>query len=485
MINGHQSKSVGPSSGGRQNRLIMVLMPRLVLLGVMLASVNSAYAQFGFGFNNIGGVVGGVSVDASGTVRTVTRQERERWLNDLRSAVADPSAAIADASDLRMVSLKGLQAEIRDAIQANRPLSEEVLYLAGLQRVTHIFVYPQRNDVVLAGPAEGWRVRQDAVVVGQSSGRPVLQLEDLLTALRTADAARERAISVSIDPTAEGEVRLNRLLGQMRGGPRNDPSRMEPALRKAFGEQIVSLTTLAEASRMASTLVAADYHMKRLAMNLEEPGVSGLPSYMEMIRDVGAPAGRQPRWWMTCDYDGIAHSQDMLAWKITGRGIKALSEEELVDATGNRRATGETNPYAQRWADRFTEKLDELCAHQNAAFGDLRNVMDLNIVATIIRAYDLESVAGADFGLLLGTGEALELPRWQTPKTISPEFSFVRGRAGWTVSASGGVEINPWKVVSQQSHEDNAIAAVHAGRRGDRIGSLVVGLANRLPVNCH
>ena len=28
--------------------------------------------------------------------------------------------------------------------------------LAGLQRLQYVFFYPQQNDIVIAGPAEGW-----------------------------------------------------------------------------------------------------------------------------------------------------------------------------------------------------------------------------------------------------------------------------------------------------------------------------------------
>jgi hypothetical protein len=444
-----------------------------LMLGVLVAAclaTHSAHAQFGIGGFNRLGVVGGVSVDADGAVRNVSVQERSGLLGNLRQMVREPAGEIGNKTELRMVSLSKLQQEIAKAMSTNAPLPEEMLYLAGLQRVEYVFVYPERQDIVLAGPAEGWIVRQDATVVGRTSGRPVLQLEDLLTALRTTEAARQQAISVSIDPTAEGELRLNRLLSQVRTGAGFNPAALEPAMRQAFGPQMVTLTTVSSDSRMAQTLVAADYRMKRLAMNLEDSPV-GLPSYMEMIRDGGASQGKQPRWWMSCDYDAILHSPDMLAWKLTGRGIKAMTEDEFVDATGSRSGSGKANKLAQRWADLFTQKFDELCSY-NAAFGDLRNVMDLNIVATVIRAHELEKVAGCDFGLLRGEEGDLQTPVWKTPKTISPECSFVRGRSGWTVSASGGVEINPWKVVSQRSKSDDAVEGQRtqalASSKGDR-----------------
>ena len=51
--------------------------------------------------------------------------------------------------------------------------------LAGLLRVRYVFYYPESKDIVLAGPAEGWVPDASGRVVGITSGRPVLQLQDL------------------------------------------------------------------------------------------------------------------------------------------------------------------------------------------------------------------------------------------------------------------------------------------------------------------
>lgn len=446
MISRHAKWSVGSIS----RRVLLFLS-----IATIVSHAQTAQAQFGFGFNNNGGVVGGVSIDAEGVVRSATAEERSGWLADARKNTTLPAGELAEKSEMRMISLKKLQAEIAEAKSQNQPLSEEVLYLAGLQRVEYVFVYPESDDIVIAGPAEPWVVREDASVTGKESGRPVLQLEDLITAFRTVDAARENPISVSIDPTPEGEVRLKQLLSRVQMPLNGNPSVLEPQMRDAFGPQIVSLTTVAKDSRMASTLVAADYRMKRLAMGLESSAVAGMPSYLEMIRNSGA-SGLQPRWWIAAEYDAILHSGDMMAWKLVGSGVKALSEDEYVGRDGARRGSGKANANAAKWAKNFTSKFEDLCGAY-PAFGDLRNVIDLNVVATIIRGHQLDQQAGCDLSMLLGSTE-LETPRWQTPLKISPEFSFVRGQRGWTITASGGVELNPFKVVSLQSKSDASLS---------------------------
>lgn len=436
-------------------------------LAIAVSLACPVQAQFGAGNFNRVGVVGGVSIDAAGAVTTASAVERDGQLSEMRRAIQAPADALANQTDLRMVSLSKLQSEISRAMAADEPLSDDVLFLAGLQRIEYVFVYPEQQDIVLAGPAEGWVVRDDASVVGRTTGKPVLQLEDLLTAFRTTDAARQQAISVSIDPTPEGTARLNRVLAQVGTvAPGFNPAALEGAMREAFGPQMVTLTTVANDSRTAQTLVAADYRMKRLAMHLEQSPVAGLPSYLSMIRDRNPGRGTQPRWWISCNYDAILHSPDMLAWKLTGTGIKAMTEDELVDVRGERTGTGQANKIAQRWADMFTEKFDQLCGH-NAAFGDLRNVMDMSIVATVISAHELEQVAGCDFGLLKGESGDLATPSRNTPKTIAPQCSFVKSGTGWVVSASGGVEINPWQVVSQQAKADDSVKVVYAKAAAD------------------
>lgn len=417
---------------------------------------NWSHAQLGF----FRGVVGGVSIDADGVVKSATVAEREANLAQLREAVVGAQGDVAKPHAMRMVSLKRLQEAILKNRSQDKALPEEILFLAGLQRVQYIFVHPEEHDIVLAGPAEGWAVRADGNVVGSKSSRPVVRTEDLMTAFRTVDAARHAPISVSIDPTPEGSRRLDQLLASVKAGPGFQPQALEAAMREAFGPQQVKFTAVATDTRMAQTLVAADYRMKLLAMNLEESPVAGLPSYIEMIRTVRTNK-TQPRWWIACQYDAIQHSEDRLAWKLDGRGIKALTEEELVSKDGTRSSAANVNKFAQKWADMFTSKFDELCS-VNASFGELRNAIDLNVVATIIAAQQLDRLAGCDLSVLRGTEGDIETTGRATPKTIPPHCSFIKGAGGWIVTASGGVEINPWQVVAEGQRVDETLATPRA-----------------------
>ena len=98
---------------------------------------------------------------------------------------------------MRKVSLRGLEEAIADCTRNHRPLPGEIKYLAGLQRIRYVFVYPEEKDIVLAGPGEGWKVDAQGNVVGLTTGRPVLQLDDLLTALRSAMSAAQGGASAA------------------------------------------------------------------------------------------------------------------------------------------------------------------------------------------------------------------------------------------------------------------------------------------------
>ena len=61
-----------------------------------------------------------------------------------------------------------------------------MMNLAGLKRVSHIFVYPETRDIVIAGPAAGWTTGAEGRSVSETDGSPILQLDDLVVALRNA-----------------------------------------------------------------------------------------------------------------------------------------------------------------------------------------------------------------------------------------------------------------------------------------------------------
>ena len=205
-------------------------------------------------------------------------------------------------------------------------------------------------------------------------------------------------------------------------------------------------------SRMAQILVAADYRMKRMAMGFERAAVDGIPSVLEMAQERGKSFKQDPRFWLECSYDSVKRSEDGLTWQISGPGAKALTE------TSTARGKSKGHPIARQWAANMTRQFAEL-ADADPVFAELQNVMDMAVVAAIVRKHHLLDTAGLKIPTIMGDNEKIALPKWSVPKTVSTQCSFVRVRNTWMVTASGGVQVDSWGVL-ENVEIDNAIASV-------------------------
>lgn len=415
------------------------------------------------GHQFFGQQVGGVSIDAAGVVGQPDDKAKELLLNELRKTVKDAPGAMNVPTEIRKVSLKGLLAAVDDAHRNNLgQLPDEVRFLAGLQRIEYVLVYPEANDIVLAGPGEGWTIDEDANVVGITTGRPVLRFDDLLVAFRSVETARTEGISCSIDPTEKGLRNLQRVLGQIKSSG-TDPRAAERQMRNAFGPQMVTFTGIPKTSHFARVLVAADYRMKRLAMELDQSPIHKLKSYVSLVKNSRA-SRTNPRWWLACDYEPVAKSEDNLVWQIRGPGVKAMTEDEIVSESGKRTATGKTSAAAVTWAEMMTANYEELSA-EDKVFAKLRNLMDMCVAAAIIERHGLRDIAGCDLELLYDSSSDVEIQQWNEAKTIPPQFSFIKSRTGLVVTASGGIQVQSWETADNTQVVAN-VAKLHATAKG-------------------
>ena len=229
---------------------------------------------------------------------------------------------------------------------------------------------------------------------------------------------------------------------------------LEQQMKQAFGPQQVSLTGIPENSHFARVLVAADYRMKRLAMKLDPSPIRGFPSYVELIKGMSAKDPKvNPRWWLACNYEPVAKSDDELAWELRGQGVKCLTEDDVIMADGRAVQTDRRSPAAQQWADLMTKHFEQLSVKE-PVFGELRNVMDLTVVAALIDQYDLISRAGCSLPMLVASDGGIVTADWPAPKTVPPECSFMHTSSGLIVTASGGVQIESFQVASQTELSD-------------------------------
>lgn len=443
------------SSKPSRSRLLVCTLFAAALLSF---SVEQSEAQI------VQQAVGGVSIDADGVLRATTQADAAN-LADLRLTAIDKAPADLQAwTDLRAVSLKQLEAKLAECAAEGREIPEAVRYLAGLQRVQYVFIYPENNDVVLAGPAEGWDLDEHGNAVGATSRRPVLLLDDLMVALRTREASRMEAISCSIDPTAEGIKRLRSAMSRVKR--MGDPQTIKNNYEHALGPQTVSVTGVPATSHFARTLVAADFRMKRMAMNFEPAPIGDMPSFLHLMKANGRGSkNMMPRWWLAPNYEPMSRDAEGLAWELRGPGVQCMTEEDHFNAEGKRVASKKAGNAAQRWAKNLTDRYSELAQH-DSSFGMLRNAMDLAVVAALIEKEGLLAMAGLDLPQML---EQAPLAEYHAPTQVDSKVSFVKQGRNWVVSASGGVQFLPW-LVADKVEQNDSIAQVREqlSSAGDR-----------------
>jgi hypothetical protein len=420
------------------------LAPLVMAAACSAALVQSGWSQViddGFFRNQ---AVGGVSIDAAGLLNEAAPADRVR----LRQALAENAAPLPQGMEtavaIRKISLRRLDAALADAGQdRGRDLPDAIAYLGGLQRIQYVLVYPEENDIILAGPGEGWTLDPRGNVVGRTSGQPVLHLDDLLIAFRALHTAPSQGINCSIDPTEEGRLRLQAYLNRQR---QFSPAVLRGAA-EAMGVQKITVTGVPADSRFARTLVAADYRMKRLAMKLEPTPVAGLPSYLDLVSTSGANA--TPRWWLASDYAPVLTSDDGLAFEFPATRVKVMTEDEVVGADGEINSTGRESAAATRFAKAMTERYDDLSAAE-PVFRELRNLMDLCLVAAVVERHGLCSRAGLDLRTLFDSEKGAPIDRWNSPREVATQCSFINRGRNYIITASGGVQIEPWQAVSRQ-----------------------------------
>jgi ferredoxin len=116
-------------------------------------------------------------IDSDGVLRNSTAEDQSRNLEQLRSTMQGAQGDLARATDLRLISLKGIQQMVLDAQKQGKSIPEDVFCLGGLTRIDYVFVYPERNDIVLAGPAEPWAIGPQGSIVALPSANQLLVTE--------------------------------------------------------------------------------------------------------------------------------------------------------------------------------------------------------------------------------------------------------------------------------------------------------------------
>lgn len=333
----------------------------------------------------------GVHVDADGVLRLQVHEDPTGQLNRQRiqQAVATLNPDVARKSPLRKVSLTRLEKEVAQRLAAGQPLTDEMRYLAGITRLQYVFYYPDTKDIVVAGPAEGWAADLSGRVVSATSGRPVLELEDLVVALRAYPPSGERAkvIGCSIDPTQEGLERMQQFLSHAYANATpDDEQAIVDGLRSSLGMQKVSVFGVPANTHFATVLVEADYRMKLIGIGLERPPVR-LVTYVEKAQPRNVARNALARWYFVPDYHCVRVTDDGLAMEMVGDGVKLIGENEMVASNGGRQQSSLIDKASEQFVSGFTKKYPQL-AEKSPIFAQLRDLIDMTVAAAFIQQHD-------------------------------------------------------------------------------------------------
>lgn len=435
-----------PDSPARRLPWRFLVRGWLVPLGLLAAG-------WGFGAAPAEAQVAGVSIDAEGVLRAeYSRREADSLTQRRREAFAREQlpADLVSFSEMRQVSLHALE-----QVLAERPiklLPADVRYLYGLQRIDYVFVDPDRRDIILAGPAEGYAPDGGGRMVGLTTGRPPLQLDDLLVALRWgAQTGGRGEIGCSIDPEPQRLANLQAWLRQnSTPAPRSVAQARYPQMAEILGRQVISVFGVPEDSHFAQVLVEADFRMKLIALGKEQPGVRGVRSQLSLL----TPQGNSlQRWWFVPLYEPIETDAARLSFHLRGQRAQLLSQEEWSDGRGRRSDAPFNRASTEKFAQLFTEHFSEL-ANASPVFAELQNVFDLAVLAALIEREDLRRRLQWPMDLLLDP-QRIPVTSYPVPRQVDSLATSVY-RARVMLGLVGGVTLTPATVVSRPSERAHA-----------------------------
>ncbi len=351
----------------------------------------------------------GVAVSPNGLLSSLKKEEHTGRLKALGVVArkADLNAEVAQQSDLRFVSLTQLEREASKRLTEGRPIVETMKNLAGITQLKYVVVDPKSRDVLIGGPSEAWKYDSNGNPIGVKSGRPTLQLDDLVTVLRTFSNDGPQNFGCSFNPRQEGLQQLQAFVEKSNNRGPLDSGAVKGwvnQLQSKLGPQDIELWGVPRDSRVARVVTEADYRLKMIGIGKLEGGPH-VPSIFELLTVEEQKSSKLDalRWWLTMKYDAILHSPDHNVFEIQGPSVQCLSENQYLTEKGERVGTGQADATNRTFAMNFTNHYAEL-AQRDIAFADLQNVFDLALVAALLKNEGIANRIGWEAGSFASHG---------------------------------------------------------------------------------
>ncbi len=305
----------------------------------------------------------------------------------------------------RAISLRVLQEKLK-ACHGHNSCSLDILQLAGITTISGYVVDRATHDVILLGN------------VDHSS--PPLYLEDFIVALRNAFMKYAELKGnihyysnpgCSIDPQAKVMQQLEKVGKELL----ESTSLTEINQATASWEHVCSapqnvrVMGIPFSCHFSSTLVKADYALKRIADSSDLPGIDGLVGLSDMMFDKAKEelldSGSDPitissvnRFWFYPGENQYLEDEDVATIKECS--VALLTEEEYLDRKGELTGSGRANELAQRFVENFTAKYTDL-SKVRPIYKELESLFRFVALAKILKIKDLFYDAGLDVTYLL------------------------------------------------------------------------------------
>jgi hypothetical protein len=395
-----------------------------------------------------GGVAPGVWVEPDGTVKHRELDEKTE-LTAMRARAKAAQDTATKGEKLAYVSLPKAVDAARVASDAGKPVPDDAKYLGGLTQIRFVFLYPETNDLVVAGPAELVHVVDEQHAVGMKTGRPAMRLEDFVVAMHVVRDARGQAFGCRLDPDPAAPARISDAMAKLARASRADRVK---AVAAATGPQKVSFFgRVPDDTRFALATIAADYELKRYGLGLARSTLPDLGNGVDNTRRA------VNMWWYELAYEPILVSPEGDAFGFRGPRLKVQAGSFDWDPKG-------ATPKAFEFAKRMSQHMEMLATTQPLV-ADLQNLADLSVLSALIQRDRLDRKVNWDTGWVMRDGgdKAASFPvaKVTVPKTADALANYTNGSI-----AAGGVVLSPAKALAAPPEKDGKGALAAARKQG-------------------
>jgi len=210
----------------------------------------------------------------------------------------------------------------------------------------------------------------------------------------------------------------------------------------------VSVKGVSPKTHFAQVLVEADYRMKLIGIGLEQPPVR-MVSFIDRVDSRQVSRNALIRWYFVPDYHCVRMSEDGLAMELVGDGVKLVGEDEMVGSRGERTTARRSTGASQAFVRSFTERYPAL-ADRSPVYAELRNLIDLAVLAAYMQQQDFYGKAGWRMPLLADE-KAMPVETYPAPKLVAPTVNALMKGNRLMTPIAGGVHIEAQMAIKPEN----------------------------------